>query len=511
MSKLRFFSTGLALRALLFSYPAIAQPEPAPQGTAAAKQTETKAPKPSAPPRETAAPAIGAKPEQAPTLSAQTEQSSSDPTAPRASTPQADAAKAPAQSDTWEPKPASQGQPAALATVLPCGLRVVIAQDHALPVAAVVLSVPSGTGNDPGRNPGLVHALAYALQMGNRELSPGAALDEVYDSGGFAEMAVGVGQTRFESLVPQWSLRGVLRVEADRFSTPTLSEPLWLKSLQYAAQDRRPPHGPHRPLRALAYANPALLSDGRVVLPPLAKIPLPALAQYLVQHFRLNRSTLAVVSDKPPQKTLALVRSVFSKLDASARTSPSAARIGAGTKGTSTSTDQKSWLLRALPANPQSQRLARILCEYLQHKGPNGPALACEYHASPTHPFLQIPVSAKNPGQDPLKTRLDTLLAGQDTDTLLKTAQRVQAEEQAELSSALTLARHLASLPNWTLGINAVQSIDLANLRGDLRSDAAVSLSADELLRQLRASGLLTITSYRLAIAAPAPSKKKKK
>lgn len=377
-----------------------------------------------------------------------------------------------------------------------------------MPVAAVVLSVPSGTGDDPGRNPGLVHALAYALQMGNRELSPGAALDEVYDSGGFAEMAVGAGQTRFESLIPQWSLKGVLRVEADRFSTPTLSEPLWLKSLQYAAQDRRPPQGPHRPLRALAFGNPRLLHDGRVVLPALAKIPLPALAQYLVQHFRLNRSTLALVSAQPPQKTLALIRKVFAKVQASPRKAGLGPILSAKSKGSLTSTNNKTWLLRPLLSNPKEQRLAQILCEYLQQKGPTGPGIACEFHTSPTHPFLQIPMPAENPEQSPLKARLDALLAGQDQETLVAIARRVVLEQQAKLSSPLPLARHLASLPQWKLQQGSTQEIELASLRGDLFSAAPLG---SQLLSQLRESGLLSLSSYRLAIAAKAPAKKKNK
>ena len=38
---------------------------------------------------------------------------------------------------------------------------------------AVVLAVEVGTRDDPDKLPGLVHALAYHLQQGNRELAPG--------------------------------------------------------------------------------------------------------------------------------------------------------------------------------------------------------------------------------------------------------------------------------------------------------------------------------------------------
>lgn len=476
MSNLRLTFSGLALGAWIYLPTAAAQP---------ARATKVDPPDPY--PASSTAGALEAPSSNAP-----------------ASQPPASAKTLP-----WKPRVASSDKPSVLASVLPCGLRVLVAQDHALPVAAVVLSVPSGTGDDPRRNPGLVHALAYALQMGNRELSPGAALDEIYDSGGFAEMAVGVGQTRFESLVPHWSLKGVLRVEADRFSTPTLSEPLWLKSLQYAAQDRRPPHGPHRPLRAIAFENPSLLPDGRAVLPPLTKIPLPALAQYLVQHFRLSRASLAVVSDRPPKQTLQLVQSVFAKVDPATREAAPVPIISKATKGTNTSTNNKSWFLRPVAANPNAQLLAKTLCAYLGQRGSTGPALACEFHASATHPFLQIPAPEKNTEQSPLKARLNAILSGQDAQALWETAKRVQAEQQANLSSALTLARHLASLPNWEPGQGTPKALDLASLRGEPAPAQTVPESAKHLLRQMQASGLLSLPSYRLAIAAKAPPKKK--
>lgn len=503
MSILRLSSMGLGLAALTVLAPVLAQSDPPP-----------KKPEQAEPEKRLVQPAPSAKPGADPSSSPQ----SPSPAAAPATTAPPQAAKAPAASrasvdapSDWQPRVAQKAEASVLASILPCGLRVLVAQDNSLPVAAVVLSVPSGTGDDPGRNPGLVHALAYALQMGNRELSPGAALDEVYDSGGYAEMAVGVGQTRFESLIPHWSLRGVLRVEADRFSNPTLSEPLWLKSLQYAAQDRRPPHGPHRPLRAVAYSNPALLHDGRVVLPALTKIPLPALAQYLVQHFRLNRSTLAVVSNKAPKKTLSLITKVFSKLDAVSQDVTAAPNIPATNKGTQTSTNNKNWFLRPVLANPKQQRLARTLCEYLKRKGSTAPAIACEYHESATHPLMQIPAPKSVQEQSPLRARLDALLAGQDADALLETTLRVQTEQLAKLSSPLTLARHLASLPTWKLGPSSPQSFELASLRGDLEPSSSSALSAQELISQLRQAGLLDLSTYRLAVAAPAPPKQKKK
>lgn len=412
---------------------------------------------------------------------------------------------------TWQPLPAGAQEASVLSAVLPCGLRVIIGQDRSLPVAAVVLGVPSGEGDDPGRNPGLVHALAYALQMGNRELSPGAALDEVYDSGGFAEMAVGAGQSRFESLIPQWSLKGVLRVEADRFSTPTLSKPLWLKSLQFAAQDRRPPHAPHLPQRALAYDDPAFLRDGRVVLPPLAEIPLTALSRYLAQHFRYDRSTLAVVSSDKPYHTLKNLSAIFAKVKKTPRSAPAPRKVAAVAPAPAQSTDDKGWWVRPLPADPAARELAQVLCETLNrpHKEPGGPTLqplGCIFHDDPSHPFLQIPRPVDGPD---LKTRMSALSSGKEDKALAELAKRVQKRRRAALSSALAKARHLVNLPEWPLSeqgtryaLHSALGAVYIKQAGLGEQGAAIRALFDEL-------SLLSPSSYRLLRPKPKPKAKK--
>lgn len=413
----------------------------------------------------------------------------------------------------WQPTPAKAQEEFVLSAVLPCGMRVIIGQDPSLPVAAVVLGVPSGERDDPGRNPGLVHALAYALQMGNRELSPGAALDEVYDSGGFAEMAVGAGQSRFESLIPQWSLTGVLRVEADRFSTPTLSKPLWLKSLQFAAQDRRPPHAPHLPQRALAYDDPAFLRDGRVVLPPLAEIPLTALSRYLGQHFRYDRSTLAVVSAQKPAEIFKTLSAIFAKVKATPRSAPATRKVAALAPPPAQSTDDKGWWIRPLPADPAARELSQILCEALNrpHAAPGGPALpalGCIFHDDPSHPFLQIPRPADTPD---LATRMAALSSGKEDKALGELVLRVQRRRRAMLSSALASARHLVNLPEWPLTRHASR-YSLASTLGVAELPQKDPGQRGAAVRErLHALALLSPSSYRALRPRPKAKAKAKK
>ena len=75
--------------------------------------------------------------------------------APAASEPVAPAEPpAPTTSPTPEPAEAVADDVLTIDEILPCGLRIVAAQDKTLPVAAIVLAVETGTEDDPTDQPG---------------------------------------------------------------------------------------------------------------------------------------------------------------------------------------------------------------------------------------------------------------------------------------------------------------------------------------------------------------------
>ncbi|WP_146659498.1 insulinase family protein, partial [Enhygromyxa salina] len=188
--------------------------------------------------------------------------------------------------------------------VLPCGLRVITAKDASLPVAAVVLALELGTRDDPENLPGLIHALAYHLQQGNRELAPGEAIATAHDVGGLAAMAVGVAQVRYESLVPISQLDQQLRVEALRLRAPNTGRELWLKSLSYARSDDRvkplvPPEA-----GAVAWQDPGMAHDGRQVVQALGDMLDQGVGAQLSRFYDYRLATLVVVGPDEPQALL---------------------------------------------------------------------------------------------------------------------------------------------------------------------------------------------------------------
>jgi hypothetical protein len=135
----------------------------------------------------------------------------------------------------------------------------------------VVLALEVGSEDDPPELPGLVHALAYQLEQGNRELRPAEAIATAQDAGGVYSLATGVAQVRFESLIPASRLDPMLWVESQRLRAPTTASQRWAQSLGWAASDER--GGSRLRPEALAFVHgaPGLGHDGRAVSKPLVR------------------------------------------------------------------------------------------------------------------------------------------------------------------------------------------------------------------------------------------------
>jgi hypothetical protein len=206
--------------------------------------------------------------------------------------------------------------------VLPCGLRVLTAKDLSLPVAAVVLAVEVGSEDDPPELPGLVHALAYQLEQGNRELRPAEAIATAQDAGGSYAIATGLAQVRFESLVPVSRLDPMLWVESQRLRSPTAAAQRWAQSLGWAASDER--GGSRLRPEALAFVHgaPGLAHDGRAAGKPLAAVSEAALATLLAAKFNYALATLVIVGPEAPERLLERVSPLFADLPPAARRAP---------------------------------------------------------------------------------------------------------------------------------------------------------------------------------------------
>ncbi len=106
--------------------------------------------------------------------------------------------------------------------VLDNGLRVVLLEDHAAPVVALMLMVQAGAADDPRDRAGAMHLLEHVLFTGSRS-APGQSLDlALAEIGGDANAWTHYDHVAFTTLVPPGALERALFLEADRLGWPTI-------------------------------------------------------------------------------------------------------------------------------------------------------------------------------------------------------------------------------------------------------------------------------------------------
>lgn len=335
--------------------------------------------------------------------------------------------------------------------VLPCGTRVLVARDDSLPVASVVLALEHGSEDDPAGLPGLHHALAYQLLMGNRNTAPGAIQGMVQDAGGMAFLATGPAQIRFESLIPVTLLGDLIHAEAQRFRAPTVSESLWKDALVSAKRDV--PLRRATPWKASAAAHGAagLGHRPRVVAPELSELDISAVEAELARRARYEHATLVVVAPLPLEDTMKQVEEAFADLPERTRSVPErpVARSSESVEQAKATGNTFVW---AIPGDPVSRLWADAWCEALgrQRRGKDEPKpnrVRCAFDDDPRRPALTVRVRTPQDPRALLEARLERLGTG-NSRLIRGPRARLRQTLEGENSTPLGLARRLATVPN---------------------------------------------------------------
>ncbi|MEM9458045.1 MAG: hypothetical protein AAGF11_27965 [Myxococcota bacterium] len=348
---------------------------------------------------------------------------------------------------------ATVGGPTLEDGLLPCGLRVIIAQDATLPVAAVVLAIDTGTEDDPPSQPGLVHALAYHLLQGNRELTPAGAAALVHDRGGITSLAVGPAQVRYESLIPLSALSEVLWAESQRLRAPTVSAELWSSTLRWARRD--PSLKWRAPAEAMAAAHgmPGLAHDGRQVPAALGQMVPRAIGQALAERFQYSAATLVVVSPHPPPRLRDAITEMFDTLPPATRHARDRMprwRTGSVPQTLPLAKESGTRFVWPVAPHPAGLDQATVFCKAInrQRRRPGEPSrarLRCDLDEDPRRATMTLRASGVDDPLALLTMRIERLEQGEDESLVERQRQIVLRDRQQQLRSALPLARRLSA------------------------------------------------------------------
>lgn len=431
----------------------------------------------------------------APVASAASPPADPEPAPPAEETAPETSGEAPAaEASAAQPEPAAAPSqapidgPAAIDAVLPCGVRAIVARDDTLPVAAVVLAIETGTEDDPSDRPGLVHALAFHLLQGNRELTPGGAAALVQDAGGIAELAVGPAQIRYENLVPVSRLDRAIWAEAQRLRAPTVSDELWADTLRWARRDEPRAWAVPREVLAAAHGTPSLAHDGRVAGAELENLSSKAVALALADRFAYTRATLTIVAPGEPADTLAQVMDAFADLPPAARVTPkraAASNLGSAPRSVEHENGDGAAFVWGIPPSPADLLRATVWCKVLNRQprvddDPGRARLRCHLDEDPRRAALVLRASGVD---DPLafvQARLARIESGTDAALVDRERGVVLDRERLALRAPLPLARRLAQSAAASGSGVAQRALD--ELTGIAALDSASSVTSSAAL-----------------------------
>lgn len=215
------------------------------------------------------------------------------------------------------PNPSGFPPPPVSEHTLANGLKVVVAQSHAVPVVEVALWYGFGADEETPGKTGLAHALEHMMFRGTPSLSDAGLDDVISRIGAQVNADTTADVTHFFALMPKARLPLWLAIEADRMQHLSLSPDMWKLErsavLQEYDTDYSDPIGKLIiAVNEAAYgANDALGRGALGVRSDIVRATTADLRAYYRRWYAPNNAVLVISGDIKPEEGFAMAQRAF--------------------------------------------------------------------------------------------------------------------------------------------------------------------------------------------------------
>jgi zinc protease len=221
------------------------------------------------------------------------------------------------------PKPAPDPANAALAYssfVLPNGLRVLLHEDHTVPIVGVELFYHVGSKDEVPGKTGFAHLFEHLMFKGSRNVADGEHFQRINEAGGTLNATTNRDRTNYFEVLPSSFLERALFLESDRMAhlLDGLTQATFDNQRDVVRNERRQnyenrPYGrAHRPLVEALFPpdHPYhWLTIGDHA--DLMRATIDDVRAFFRKHYRPGNATLAIAGDLDPAETRRLVEKHF--------------------------------------------------------------------------------------------------------------------------------------------------------------------------------------------------------
>lgn len=197
------------------------------------------------------------------------------------------------------------------------GLRVIVSEDHTVPIAAVAVTYDVGSLNErPGRT-GFAHLFEHLMFRGSANVPSGQHGVQVHNVGGDINGTTGKDRTNYYEYLPSSELELALFLEADRMKALTIDRRNLAAEIATVQEERRRGHDNQPYGRAreavdeLAYENYAYRHSTIGSMEDLGAATVADAKAFFATYYAPNNAVLTIVGDIDTAAALGLANKYF--------------------------------------------------------------------------------------------------------------------------------------------------------------------------------------------------------
>ena len=197
------------------------------------------------------------------------------------------------------------------------GLRVILCEDHAIPVVSVALYYDVGSRNEkPGRT-GFAHLFEHMMFQGSENVPKAAHFQYIFNAGGTMNGTTSTERTNYFETLPASHLPLALWLESDRMRSLKVTQEN-LDNQRNAVQEEKRLRYDNQPyvnaflrINELIFKNPANAHSTIGSMEDLDAATIDDVQQFFRIYYAPNNAVLSIGGDFRPAEASDLVRKYF--------------------------------------------------------------------------------------------------------------------------------------------------------------------------------------------------------
>jgi predicted Zn-dependent peptidase len=205
------------------------------------------------------------------------------------------------------------------------GLRVILSEDHSVPVVSVAVYYDVGSRNEREGRTGFAHLFEHMMFQGSENVPKAGHFQYVFNNGGTMNGTTSTERTNYFETLPAAQLPLALWLESDRMRSLKVTQEN-LDNQREAVKEEKRLNFDNRPysnaflrLNELIFRNPANAHSTIGSMEDLDDATIDDVREFFRIYYAPNNAVLTIVGDFDPAEARALVERYFSTIPAQSR------------------------------------------------------------------------------------------------------------------------------------------------------------------------------------------------